>query len=72
MVEGNFYNSCEISFVDDKSLLKGGGGGSVLDKDKRKRIFFEKERIKINIKDISFFEKIKELKNLNNLIPGEK
>ncbi|CAG8541896.1 312_t:CDS:2 [Cetraspora pellucida] len=55
--------SYEISFVDD---------GSVLDKNKRKRIFLEeKSNVYIDIKDKLYSEKIKELKKLNNLIPGE-
>jgi predicted RNase H-like nuclease (RuvC/YqgF family) len=55
-------NYCyEISFVDSKQLERNN--------DERKRFFYAKD--KITIKDNSYSEKIKELKNQTNLMPEE-
>ncbi|CAG8650141.1 1256_t:CDS:2, partial [Cetraspora pellucida] len=67
-VENENY-SYEISFTDDESLLKKEDNKRVLDKDKRKRVFFHKTNIAI--KDNSYSAKLEQLKNQSNLMKEE-
>jgi hypothetical protein len=54
--------SCEISFLDSKQLERNN--------NERYRFFYKKDK-DITIKDNSYSEKIKELKNQSNLMPEE-
>jgi hypothetical protein len=53
----------EISFVDSEELIKQP-------KERRKRFFFENDRI--TIVDKSYLVKLEQLKNQGNLMPEEK
>jgi len=63
--------SYEMSFVDSKNLLKKSQGGQVRKEDNRKRIFGGLNPSNITIKDNSYSEKIKQLKNQTNLMREE-
>jgi len=60
-----------MSFVDSKNLLKKSQGGQVRKEDNRKRIFGGLNPSNITIKDNSYSEKIKQLKNQTNLMREE-